>query len=89
MKPSSKLDPCLSSIEEVVNKLTNYVIGERNELDGFLKKGEISQACQLALSVLNEADKKTDCGQTLNQDTKTLVRALIIETELMSLIITE
>ena len=85
MKPSSKLDPCLSSIEEVGNKLTNYVIGERNELDGFLKKGDIGQACQLALSVLDEANKKTDCGQTLNQDTKTLVRTLIIKTNVMEL----
>ncbi|KAJ7330800.1 hypothetical protein OS493_021734 [Desmophyllum pertusum] len=79
VKPSSKLDPCLSSIEEVVNKLTNYVIGERNELDGFLKKGEISQACQLALSVLNEADKKTDCGQTLNQDTKNISTTVVMK----------
>ncbi|KAJ7390749.1 hypothetical protein OS493_022307 [Desmophyllum pertusum] len=79
VKPSSKLDPCLSSIEEVSNKLTNYVIGERNELDGFLKKGEIGQACQLALSVLKEADKKTDCGQTLNQDTKTFSTTLVVK----------
>ncbi|KAJ7390748.1 hypothetical protein OS493_022306 [Desmophyllum pertusum] len=78
VKPSSKLDPCLSSIEEVGNKLTNYVIGERNELDGFLKKGEISQASQLALSVLKEANKKTDCGQTLSQGTKTLLSTTLV-----------
>ncbi|KAJ7330802.1 hypothetical protein OS493_021736 [Desmophyllum pertusum] len=78
VKPSSKLDPCLSSIKEVGNKLTNYVIGERNELEGFLKKGEIGQACQLALSVLKEANKKTDCGQTLSQDTKTLLSTTLV-----------
>lgn len=84
MKPSSELDPCLSQIAEVAKKLTNFVIGEDNQLDGFLKKGNISQAATLARSVLKSSREKTDCGRTLDNDTITLVRAMISETKLMA-----
>ncbi len=80
MKPSSKLDPCFSSVEKVSNELKNMVIGEGNKLDEFLKKGNIDQAATYARSVLmsvESASEQTDCGQALNQDTKTLVCTLI------------
>ena len=77
VKPSSELDPCLSQIEEVARKLQNFVIGGGNQLDEFLKKGNINQAATLARSVLKSANKKTDCGRTLDNDTKTLVRVMM------------
>ena len=76
MKPPSTLDPCLSSPDEVANKLKSYVHGEGNKLDGFLNKGELSQAVQLSLSVLKSANEKNDCGQTLDPDVKKLVRLM-------------
>ena len=71
--PSSQLDPCRSSVKEVSNKLKSFVIGDDSDLDGLLKKGEIGQATQLAITVLQSANEETECGQTLSQDTKTLV----------------
>lgn len=82
VKPSSKLDPCLSQIAEVAIKLQNFVIGKGNRLDEYLKRGNISQAATLARSVLKSSNEKTDCGRTLDNDTKTLVRAMISETKL-------
>lgn len=40
------------------------------EMDGFLGKGEIIQAAQLATLVLKSADetKNADCGQSLPSD---------------------
>ena len=76
--PSSQLDPCRSSVEEVSNKLKGFVIGDDSDLDKFLKKGEISQASQLAITVLKSASEVTECGQTLSKDTKTLVGPLTV-----------
>ena len=76
--PSSELDPCRSPVEHVANKLKNFVIGEESNLDGFLKKGEISQAAQLAITVFKSANEKTDCGQTIDEDTKTVVCVLTV-----------
>ena len=78
MVPSSQLDPCRSSVEEVSNKLKGFVIGDDSDLDKFLKKGEISQASQLAITVLKSASEETECGQTLSKDTKTLVGPLTV-----------
>ena len=79
MKPSSALDPCLSPSDAVAIKLKAFVLGEGNPLDGFLNKGELSQAVQLSLSVLKSTNEKTDCGQTLNADVKTLVRSRLFK----------
>ena len=78
MVPSSQLDPCRSSVEEVSNKLKGFVIGDDSDLDKFLKKGEISQASQLAITVLKSASEETECEQTLSKDTKTLVGPLTV-----------
>lgn len=80
VKPSSKLDPCFSTIEKVSNELTSTIIGEGNKLDEFIKKGNIDQAATYARSVLmsvDSASEQTDCGQALNHDTQTLVCTLI------------
>ena len=76
MTPASSLDPCLSPPDAVVNKLKSYVLGEGNPLDGFLSKGELSQAVQLSLSVLKSANEKNDCGQELDPSVKKLVCSL-------------
>ena len=73
VKPSSNLDPCLSSPDAVATKLKSFIIGEGNKLDESLNKGELSQAVQLSLSVLKSANEEMDCGKTLDQDDKTLV----------------
>ena len=73
VKPSSKLDACLSKIEEIANRLKSAVIGKDSELDRLLRLSEISKASTLASSVLKSANEKTECGKTLNQDTKELV----------------
>lgn len=78
VKPSPKLDPCLTAIEQVTQELTSLVIGEGNKLDGFLFKGEIDQAAMFSRSVLmslESAREQADCGQALSQDTKALVCA--------------
>lgn len=64
--PSSKLDPCHSALEEVEDNLNNLVL----DMDGFLSKGEIIQAAQLATLVLKSAreSKNTECGQSLPSD---------------------
>ena len=74
MTPPSSLDPCLTPSDAVAIKLKSYVIGEGNPLDGFLNKGELSQAVQLSLSVLKSANEKNDCGQELDPSVKALVR---------------
>ena len=58
------------------------MIGKGNPLNEFLIKGDISQAATLARSVLKSSNEKSDCGRTVNNDTKTLVRAMISETKL-------
>ena len=40
----------------------------------FLDKGEVSQAAQLALSVLKAANAKPDCGKELSISVKIVVR---------------
>ena len=74
--PSSKLDPCLTPIEEVENQLKSLVLGEDNKLDRFLRKGEFCKAIQLSLSVLNTTNGKADCGPGISIDVKSLVRNL-------------
>ena len=75
--PSSGLHTCPSAVEErAAKELKSLIIGKNNNLDGFLKIGEISKASQLAISVLKSANEKTECGQPLSQDTKALVGVL-------------
>jgi len=73
VKPSSELDPCLSSKEKVTKRLKSLVLGEGNRLNELLRRGYINEAAQLAMTVLKTANAKTDCGETLNQLVKTLV----------------
>ena len=73
VKPSSALDPCLSPVAEVATKLRSYVLGDGNNLDEFLNKGELSQAVQLSLSVLKSVNEENDCGQTHSSDLQRLV----------------
>ena len=78
MKPSPKLDPCLTATEQVTQALSSLVIGEGNKLDGLLFKGEIDQAATFSRSVLmslEAASEQADCGQVLSQETKALVCA--------------
>ncbi|KAJ7390751.1 hypothetical protein OS493_022309 [Desmophyllum pertusum] len=78
VKPSSQLDPCITPVEEVSSKLQNLVLGEDSKLDEFIRKGEISKATLLALSVLKAANTDTsECKQPLSQGLKTLVRVRI------------
>ena len=65
-------------MEDITNKLKSFVISEGNRLDEFLRKGKISQAAQLSLSVLQASNEKSDCGQELNLDVKQLVSYLLI-----------
>ena len=74
VKPSSGLDPCSSSPDEVAIKLKGFVVGEGNKLDEFLNKGELSRAVQLGISVFKSAIEKTECGQQLDPEDKALVR---------------
>lgn len=74
VKGSSKFDPCFTPATEVEEQLKSFVVGDDNKLDGFLNKGEVSQAAQLALSVLKAANAKPLCGQGLSSLTKILVR---------------
>ena len=66
VKLSSKFDPCLTSADEVGNKLKSLVVDEGNKMVGFLNKGEVSQAAQLAMSVLKAANAKSECGIKLS-----------------------
>ncbi|XP_022810198.1 uncharacterized protein LOC111347198 [Stylophora pistillata] len=77
--PSYQLDPCRSPVEEVAKTLKSFVIGHDSELDKYLKKGEISQASQLALTVLKSAIEETECGQTLSEDTRTEISSTLVE----------
>lgn len=60
------------------NQLKSLVVGEGNKLEGFLNKGEVSQAAQLALVVLKVANAESDCGQRLSILVIIVVRAYII-----------
>ncbi|XP_022798738.1 uncharacterized protein LOC111336838 [Stylophora pistillata] len=73
VKPSSSLDLCVSSPEDVAIKLKGFVVLEGNKLDGFLNKGELSQAVQLGISVLKSANEKNECGLQLDPKDKALV----------------
>ena len=42
-------------------------------MDGFLNKGEISQAAQLAMSVLKAAKTKSSCGNEVSLLVKNVV----------------
>lgn len=74
VKKSSKLDPCLTPPEEVGNHLKRRVTGEGNELDGFLKKGEVNNAATLAMTVMKAANAGSDCGSGLSILDKEVVR---------------
>ena len=74
VKPSSSLDLCVSSPEQVANKLKSFVVGEGNKLDEFLNKGELSQAVQLGISVIKSANEKSECEKELDPKDKALVR---------------
>ena len=73
VRPSSGLDPCASSPDEVSIKLKGFVVGEGNKLDEYLNKGELSQAVQLGISVFKSANEKTECGQELDPNDIALV----------------
>ena len=47
------------------------------KLDELLRKGEISQASQLALTVLKTANETPDCGKGLSIEVKTSVSKII------------
>ena len=49
-------------------------------MDGFLNKGEVSQAAQLAMSVLKAANAKSDCGKGLSILVKIVVRFISMAT---------
>lgn len=53
--------------------------GEDSKLDVFLRKGEIGQAAQLALSVMASAREKTECGQSLPSDVQNQVSCVLWE----------
>jgi len=53
------------------------VVGEGNKLAGFLNKGEVSQAAQLAMSVLKATNANSDCGKGLSILVKIVVRIII------------
>ena len=74
VKESSKLDPCLTPTSEIEEQLKSLVVGKNNKVDGYLNEGKISQAAQLALSVIKTANVKPVCGKGLSLDTKTTVR---------------
>ena len=74
VRPSSGLDLCASSLEEVANKLKGFVVGEGNKLDEYLNKGELSRAVQLGISVFKSANEITECGQQLDPKDIALVR---------------
>ena len=47
------------------------------KLDELLRKGEISKASQLALTVLKTANETPDCGKGLSIEVKTLVSKIM------------
>lgn len=66
VRGSSKLDPCYTSPDEAGNRLKSQVVGPGSKLEAFLGKGEVSQAAQLALSVLKAANAKPDCDKEIS-----------------------
>lgn len=66
VRGSSKLDPCLTSPDEAGDRLKSQVVGPGSKLEAFLGKGEVSQAAQLALSVLKAANAKPDCDKEIS-----------------------
>ena len=77
VKESSKFDPCQSPVHEVSNQLKSQVVGEGNKMDEFLNKGEVSQAAQLAMSVLKTAYAKPECGEGLSIMVKIVVSVIL------------
>lgn len=59
--------------------MKSLLVGEGNKLDGFLNKGEISQAAQLAMSILKVANAKSECGKGLSILVKIVVCMHCIE----------
>ena len=74
--PSSSMNLCLESFENVENHLNAYVIGDNNKLDKFLWRGEIIQAAQLSLSILKALNQQSDCGLQSSWDIQHLVKRL-------------
>ena len=75
--PSSSMNLCLESFENVENHLNAYVIGDNNELDKFLWRGEIIQAAQLSLSILKALNQQSDCELQSSWDIQHLVKRLV------------
>lgn len=73
MRPS-KLDPCLTPPEVVEEHLKSLVIGHGNEMVDFIRKGEVSQGAQLAMSVLKVTNSNFECGKGLSAAVKIMVR---------------
>ena len=70
----SKLDPCFTPPEVVGEHLKSLVIGHGNEIVDFIRKGEVSQGAQLAMSVLKVTNSNLECGKGLSPTVKTMVR---------------
>ena len=77
MKPSSKFNPCFTPVDEVANMLNGLIAVKDCKLDEYLRKGEISQASQLALTVLKTANETPDCGKGLSIEVKTSVSKIM------------
>ena len=77
MKPSSKFNPCYTPVDEVANMLKGLIAVKDCKLDELLRKGEISQASQLALTVLKTANETPDCGEGLSIEVKTSVSKIM------------
>ena len=73
MRPS-KLDPCFTPPEVVGENLKSLVIGHGNEIVDFIRKGEVSQGAQLAMSVLKVTNSNSECRKGLSPAVKTMVR---------------
>ena len=77
MKPSSKFNPCYTSVDEVANMLNDLIAVKDCKLDQLLRKGKISQASQFALTVLKTANETPDCGKGLSREMKTSVSKIM------------
>ena len=57
--------------------LNGLIAVKECKLDELLRKGEISQASQLALTVLKTANETPDCGKGLSIEVKTSVSKIM------------
>ena len=77
MKPSSKFNPCYTPADEVANMLNGLIAVKDCKLDELLRKGEISKASQLALTVLKTANETPGCGEGLSIEVETSVSKIM------------